>query len=99
MASWRMRMRISAVENRKKARRFQKMGASRPGAIPPPLRMLSTGPGCWFGHHSMDFQTITISTEAKIDNTADRRAGLGGAAIARPQHRGSPQRSQTDQKE
>src|ERR1700730_16734579 len=75
------------------------MGASMPGAMPPPLRMLSTGPGCWFGHHSMDFQTITMSTAANIDNTAESRARCVGSSIARRNMRYPPNSSQQTRNE
>ena len=42
--------------------------------MPPPPRTSSTGPGCCVRNHSIDFHTITISTDARIESTADIRA-------------------------
>src|SRR5580700_5015151 len=74
---------IITAESISSASRFHQIGASIPGAIPPPLRMLSTGPGCCVRNHSIDFHTITMSAQAKMDNTAQSRARVVGSSIAR----------------
>src|SRR5579884_828638 len=81
--SWRQRSMMRQAANKTRASVFQYMGASMPGAIPPPFRMLRTGPGCWVRHHSMDFQTMTQSQKVKIESTAERRARWFGSSTAR----------------
>src|SRR6185295_813109 len=52
--SWRIRTITRMAEKQASASRFHQMGASMPSAMPPPLRIESTGWGCWVFHHSID---------------------------------------------
>src|SRR5579883_178983 len=45
--------------------------------------MLSTGEGCWVRNQSIDFHTITTSTQPKIHSAAERRARWVGSSMAR----------------